>query len=455
MTSHREAPRISKDPAADNTDTYAFVSPDRPDHVTLIANYIPLEEPAGGPNFHNFDDDVRYRIIVDDNGNADGDVIYEFRFRTETVNKNSFLYNTGPITFNGSEYENLNVRQKYTVKRITQREGEEDEDVLAEGLRVAPANIGPRSTANYPSLAAAAIHDLPNGGKVFAGPRAEGFVVDLGSVFDLLGLRPLNPAHLIPLPAAEGVNATSGYNVHTIAIQVPITELTRNGEKPSDVEDSHAILGVWATASRRRAAVIGEDGGVTLAGSFRQVSRLGNPLVNEVLIPLGRKDEWNATRPKDDSRFVQYFRDPEPARLIPVLYPGVSVPPAPRGDVEAILLTGFSLLPLGLPFTNFTGETRADMLRLNVAVAPSQSPNPLGILGGDLAGFPNGRRVFDHVTEVEVRALAGATPFTPAFNVFPNNALGDGADEKVVDFLPSFPYLAHPHQGYSHEHDHS
>jgi hypothetical protein len=455
MTSHREAPRISKDPAADNTDTYAFVSPDRPDYVTLIANYIPLEEPAGGPNFHNFDDDVRYRIIVDDNGNADGDVIYEFRFRTETVNKNSFLYNTGPITFNGSDYENLNVRQTYSVKRIVDRGDEEVEQVLASGLRVAPANIGPRSTPNYGSLAAAAIHDLPNGGKVFAGPRAEGFAVDLGSAFDLLGLRPLNGAHLIPLDPAEGVNATSGFNVHTLAIQVPITELTRDGVAPGSVEDEHATVGVWANASRRRASVISEDGSVITAGGFRQVSRLGNPLVNEVLIPLGRKDEWNATKASHDSRFVQYFRDPEPARLIPILYPSLSVPPAPRTDIEAIFLTGFSLLPLGLPFTNFTGETRADMLRLNLAVPPSVSPNPLGILGGDLAGFPNGRRVFDRVVEVELRALAGATPFTPAFNIFPNNALGDGADEQVGDFLPSFPYLAHPHQGYSHEHDHS
>lgn len=459
MTSHREAPRISKDPAADNTDVYAFRSPDRPDTVTLIANYIPLEEPAGGPNFHSFDDEVLYQIKIDDNGNADGDTKYRFRFRTKIADRNTFLYNTGPISFNGEEYENLNVSQTYSVVRVRNRGGETEETVLAEGLRTPPVNIGPVSTPRYATdLVPPAIHevDLPEGGeaRVFAGQRKEGFAVDLGSVFDLLVLRPFAPAHFARLPAGAGVNATSGYNVHTIAVQVPITEVTRNSTMPSNVEDPNAIIGVWATASRRRAGVIEEDGKVTLAGAFRQISRLGNPLVNEVFIPLPRKDEWNATKPKADAKFAQYFLNAEPARRINQLY-GVPVPPMPRTDLEAIFLTGFSLLPLELPFTNFTGNTRADMLRLNLAVPPSGSPNILGILGGDLAGFPNGRRVFDDVGDIELRAAAGATPFTPAFNVSPNKDLTDGVHEDPADFLAQFPYLATPHQGFSHEHDHS
>src|SRR6476661_2538818 len=231
MSSHREAPEISKDPVADSTDLYAFVSPDRPDSVTIIANYIPLEEPAGGPNFYEFGDDVIYQIKIDNDGDGRVDIAYEFTFTTTVANPNTFLYNLGPIAT--LDDPNWNRKQTYKVVRRDVRKGNK-QVVLASGLACPPCNVGPRSTPNYADLAKAAIHDLPGDRKVFAGQRAEGFYVDLGSIFDLGALRPVQNLHLIPLPAALGVNATKQVNVHTIALQVPMTDLTRDGSAPSD-----------------------------------------------------------------------------------------------------------------------------------------------------------------------------------------------------------------------------
>ena len=199
-SSHREAPLISADPLADNTDVYAFVSPDAPDTVTLIANWIPLEAPAGGPNFYKFGDDVLYQLNIDNDGDAKDDIVYEFRFKTHIQNRKTFLYNTGPIS--SLDDPNFNIRQTYSVTRID-RHGRA---VLGTGLATPPVNVGVRSTPTYETLADAAIHTLSDGSKVFAGQRDDPFFVDLGSVFDLLGLRPFNPAHLVPLPPAPGVD---------------------------------------------------------------------------------------------------------------------------------------------------------------------------------------------------------------------------------------------------------
>ena len=240
-SSHREAPLISEDPVADNTDVYAFVSPDRPDTVTILANYIPLEEPAGGPNFNGFGDNVLYEIKIDNTGDGDEDISYQFRFRTETRNPNTFLYNTGPIdTLSDTDW---NRPQFYSVTRVEGRRGGgivgvAAGDVLAQNLPTPPVNIGPRSTPNYGSLMGAAVHDLPGGGKVFAGQIDDPFFVDLGSVFDLAGLRPFNPAHAIPLPAENGVDGVGGYNTHTIALQVPIAQLTKDRAVPTGPERS-------------------------------------------------------------------------------------------------------------------------------------------------------------------------------------------------------------------------
>lgn len=327
--------------------------------------------------------------------------------------------------------------------------------MLATDLPTPPCNIGVRSTPDYPALAAQAVHDLGDGRLVFAGQRAEGFYVDTGAIFDLLALRPFQNLHLISRAATDGINAFSKLNVHSIALQLPITDLTRDGVVPSGVDDPAAVIGVWTTASRQPA--VGSDdpasGGHGAHGSFVQVSRLANPLVNEVVIPMGRKDAWNAGRPAGDSDYLKYVQRPEVASLLPALYPGVFPNLAgydkDRADLVAILLTG---IPTGVipGFQNSTGPTPADLMRLNVAVPPSPTPDNLGILGGDLAGFPNGRRVADDVTTIELKALAGATialvdpDFTP-------DAAASAVTQGVapVDYLAQFPYLGHPHDGFS------
>jgi len=450
MSSHREAPEISKDPVADNTDVYAFVSPDRPDTVTIITNYIPLEGPAGGPNFFEFGDDVLYSIYIDNDGDAKPDVIYRFRFESRLRNGNTFLYNTGPI---GSLRDpNWNRRQFYSVTRTTAKGTHQ----IGTALASPPCNIAPRSTPEYPALAQAAVHHLASGETVFAGQRNDGFFVDLGAIFDLGDLRPFQNLHLLPSPAAKSVDTLSTLNVHTIAIQVPISHLTRDGSRPTDPSRAKAVLGIWGAASRRRVKVTDTANDAHgESGPWVQVSRLGNPLFNEVIVPLGKKDRWNGTPPAGDWAFAQYVKHPELAKLLPVLYPGVfpnlAGLKAERADLVAILLTG---LPAGIVpgFQNFTGKTLADMLRLNVAIPPAKRPSPLGILGGDLAGFPNGRRVADDVVTIELRAIAGVT--YPLVNPdFKPDAAASVVSENLKPgagrYQSTFPYLGTPHDGFN------
>lgn len=464
MSSHREAPEISKDPVADNTDLYAFVDPKDSSKVTIIANYIPLEEPAGGPNFFQFGDDVLYEIKIDNDGDARADVTYQFRFKTRITNPETFLYNTGPITSLTSP--SWNLRQTYTVTRVSREEEDDDREfrVLGSDLISPPVRIGPRSTPGYAALANAAIHSLPGGGRVFAGQRDEGFFVDLGSIFDLGALRPFQNLHLIPLPATGGKDGTKGYNVHTIAIQVPKTDLTRDGSMPTNVVDAKSVIGVWATASRQRGKVRDDDGDATSAGGWTQVSRLGNPLINEVIIPIGKKDRWNAREPHNDSDFLVYYKDPELQRLLPVLYPrvfanlaklvGTPAADRPRDNLVAVLATG---IPGGVipGFQNFTGSRIADMLRLNLAIPPAASPNSIGLLAGDAAGFPNGRRVADNVVAIELRAVAGVTlPLVrPTYTADGAAALLTDGTSNAEGYLSTFPYLAHPNEGFEHSHD--
>jgi hypothetical protein len=456
MSSHREAPAISQDPVADSADLYAFVSPDKPSTVTLIANYVPLQLPPAGPNFYEFGDDVLYEINVDNDGDGLADITYQFQFTTEVTNPDTFLYNTGQITSLTSS--SWNRRQFYTVTRIDST----GTHVLGKNLRCPPCNVGRRSIPDYAPLGAAASHILPDGETVFAGQRAEGFYVDLGSIFDLGALRPFQELHLIPLPAAPGVNAPAILNIHSIALQIPITALTSDGKVPSGVTDKTATIGVWTTASRQKASVSGPDG--TAAGPWTQVSRLGNPLVNEVIIPMADKDTWNSVAPSDDSKFVGDFEHPELAGLLPVLYPGVfpnlAKLTAARADLVAILLTG---IPSGIVagFQNYTGPVQADMLRLNMAVPPASNPSLLGLIGGDPAGFPNGRRVFDDVVTIELRAVAGVTYPLVDKSYTPDGAAGAIYDienpahftpaqltEIGANYLTTFPYLSHPHDGF-------
>jgi hypothetical protein len=455
VSSHREAPEISKDPVADNTDVYAFVSPDKPDTVTIITNYIPLQNPPGGPNFFEFGDDVLYSIYIDNDGDARPDIVYQFQFSSELRNPETFLYNSGPIA--SLDDPNWNKRQFYDVTRIQGRSWPRS---LGRHLASPPCNIGPRSTPDYASLAAAAVHVLPTGETVFAGQRNDGFFVDLGAIFDLGDLRPFQHLHLIPSADAVSVDPLAKLNVHTIALQIPIASLTCDGKVPSDVTSKKSVLGIWGAASRRSAQLlhgyhIGGDSGRRGAGPWRQVSRLANPLFNEVVVPLGKKDVWNSTDPGNDAAFAQYVKQPELARLLPVLYPNVfpnlAALKADRADLVAILLTG---IPNGIVpgFQNYTGSALADMLRLNVAIPPAGSPSPLGLIGGDIAGYPNGRRVFDDVVTIELRAIAGATyplidaTFTPDAAA---SAITEGLTPAADRYQATFPYLGLPHDGFS------
>ena len=451
MSSHREAPEISKDPVADSSDLYAFVSPDKPGFATIIANYVPLQPPDGGPNFFEFGDDVLYEIHISNRGDAQADITYGFRFHTVVFNKKTFLYNTGQIT---SIFDpHFNRRQYYSVTRTT-RSGHVQQ--LGGNLEVPPCNIGPRSTPNYEHLAAQCVHGLPGNRTVFAGQRADAFHVDLGSVFDLLDLRPFQNLHLIPTPAGTGVNSLTDLNVHSIALRVPLSDLTVDGKTPTDPASLKSVVGIWTTASRQRTHVY-EGPGATAQnlGGWEQVSRLGNPLINEVVIPMGSKDDWNHSAPSHDSDYAASFLHPEVAGLLPVLYPGVfknlAAYTKPRADLVAILGTG---IPSGIipGFQNYTGKVVADMLRLNLAIpaTPFAKASPAGLAGGDPAGFPNGRRVTDDVVTIELRAIAGLLiplvdkSFTPDAAT---SVVDDGSSMTPTQQV--FPYLNMPHDGYS------
>jgi hypothetical protein len=455
MSSHREAPEISKDPVADGTDTYAFVSPTNPDKVVLIANFIPLQKPDGGPNFYEFGDDVLYEIHVANKGTGKADISYQFKFHTRIRNPKTFLYNTGPIA--DIDDETWNRPQFYSVTKVKHGQFKTTRTVIAKNLPCPPVNVGKRSTPNYAALSAQATHPLPGSRTVYAGQRADAFHVDLGSIFDLGALRPFNEAHLISMPNMGGVNAVQSYNVHTIALQVPIKELVRDGSAPTDPMKPKSVIGVWATASRRKGRVYDSAQGKYVgSGPWVQVSRLGNPLFNEVVVPMAEKDAWNASEPAGDSAYAAYVDHPELAGLLPALYPGVfpnlAAYTKKRADLNAILLTG---IPAGVVpgFQNYTGPVESDMLRLNVAIPPTPfaDQKSLGLVAGDAAGFPNGRRVGDDVVTIELRAVAGLTiplvdpSFTPDGAA---SAVADGTTDTNAPELTTFPFLGLPGGGY-------
>jgi len=301
--------------------------------------------------------------------------------------------------------------------------------VLGTDLPTPPVNIGVRSTPNYDALAAAAVRQLPGGVQVFAGQRDDPFFVDL-NVFDLLAVPPAD---------TDNADSLAGYNTHTIALEVPMTMLTSNGARPMSAGDPTAVIGIWSTASRPSVTVRSE-GTEKGRGNYVQVSRLGQPLVNEVVIPRGAKDLFNALEPTGDAAALPFVLDPEVPKLLSALF-GIMSPPAPREDLVTIFLTG-------IPGLNQPPGVRpAEMLRLNVAVTPVFTPHPLGVLAGDIAGFPNGRRLGDDVVDIALRAMAGATPLTPTFNTGINAQLGDGVGGNDKPFLTVFPYVAAPHAG--------
>jgi hypothetical protein len=483
--SHREAPLMTLDPAADITDVYAFVSYDvanlRRDpadrKVTLIMNVVPGQEPGSGPNYYAFDDNVRYQIIVDNDRDGAGldDLVYEVAFETEVTSPGQFIRPVAlaPVSeLEGPGAAALASIQRYRVTELRGCEPDDDglEDCgrtkLFDGrlLPTVPSNIGPRTTPDYAGLAAKGVFEDPDTGiRVFAGQRAETFAIDLGAVFDTLNLRVETPPGAPgrpPLPvqtAAEdsddasnpfGVNNFSGFNVQTIAIEVPIRRLTRNG-RPANA--GNGTIGVWARTLRQRETVrrgepqLGARSKPLLEGRGRwvQVSRMANPLVNELIIRFGRKDFWNATLPEDEAQFVGAYRDLDVAAALE-LVSGVLVPDPPRDDVVQLLL-------------QYAGEPRgvlSDLLRLDLTVPPTPpdrirrlgpfAHDALGNPTPDPAGFPNGRRPDDDVTDIVVRAAGGAN-FIAGF-------VGDGVGVNEQGIAAEFPFLPTPFDGRNRRH---
>jgi hypothetical protein len=428
-SSHREAPLTSIDPTADDTDLYAFTANDAPGALTVVANWIPFEDPAGGPNFYKFDDRAHYYINVDNTGDGAYDIRYQFAFKTTVGNPDSFLYALpGVGSINDSK---LNVKQTYTITRIAYKNGKaRSSKVIARGVPVAPNNVGPRTIPNYDAVAAQAIRSLPGGGKVFAGQRDDPFFVDLGQTFDAINFRP----NVGTGNQGGAKDDLAGYNVHSIVLQVPESDVTRDGKAVSGPAAPNAVVGVWASTERQALQVSSSGKG---KGKWVQVSRLGNPLVNEVVIPIGQKDKFNRTQPKDDAKnYGKFVLKPELAAVMNLLFK-IGAPEDNRDDIVTALLTGVP----GATQINGAKSAAADTLKVNLGVPPSQTENRFGYIAGDNAGFPDGRRLADDVTDIELRVVAG---FLKGNKV----PLGDGVDQNDVPFVTSFPYVAPPHSGY-------
>jgi Domain of unknown function (DUF4331) len=386
-SSHREAPLIAEDPSADNTDLYAFRSPDRPDTVTIVSNWIPGEDPAAGPNYFTFSPSARYNIYVDRNGDARPDLTYRFQFKRKA----------GPL-FLG------NTVQKYTVTR--------NGKFYARGS-TAPNNIGPRATPKYRQLAAKAVVSV-GGARIFAGQRDDPFFGDIGSIFDLLAIRKGTGN------AGGGKDFFAGYAVHSIALQIPVSQLNAKNK----------TIGVWSSTERRNVTIKGK-----VRRGWTQVSRIGNPLVNEVVVPTPFKDLWNRSAPWNDKQFAGPVLKPILAKLMNDLYK-VNAPEDNRDDLVAVFGTGVKGL-------NFTGPTVADLLRLNysIPVTPASKMHRLGVIGGDNGGFPNGRRLGDDVVDAAEQVMAG---FLKGNKV----PLGDGVNGDDRRLLRVFPYVADPQSGF-------
>jgi hypothetical protein len=429
-SSHREAPAISLDPSADNTDVYAFTAKDAQGALTVVANWIPQEDPAGGPNFYKFDDAADYYIQVDNTGDGKADVKYLFEFKTQTRNRNSFLY-AAPGVSSISDPK-LNVVQRYKVTRETYRNGRQTgARVIARNVPVAPNNVGPKTFPNYDAVAAQAIRSLPGGGKVFAGQVDDPFYVDLGATFDGINLRNGTGA------SGGGKDDLAGLNTHAVVLQVPEAAVTRNGQSVSGPSASNAVVGVWSTTERKRLTVRRTRRGARAATHDVQVSRLGNPLINEVIIPLGKKDQFNRTTPdRDAALYGKFALNPEPARLLNALF-NLGVKETDRTDIVNALLVGLpnatKIAPNAVP---------ADTLKVNLGIPPTANENRFGVIGGDNGGFPQGRRLGDDVVDAELRVIGGVLIGKPL-------PLGDGVDGNDKPFRASFPYVASPHDGFN------
>ncbi len=485
---HREAPLTALDHKADITDWFAFVSYDDPSKVTMILNTDPLLEPANGPNYHPFDPEVVYEMKVDNNFDGDEDFKVIFRFQTEIRAPGVFTGFVGaggginaptnspapvpagtPIVppaitaLDGPGAAGLSLRQTYSVT-IQKKVGSVWQNVLTSGSRklfAVPANVGPRTMPDYASLARQGIYDLGGGVKVFAGTVDDPFYIDLGAAFDTLNFRTSAFATGVPAvlsndqDALDSANfapdAVAGYNVNSIAIELPISLLTSDGARHA-ATDAKAVIGTYGTTSRPRMKVqpTTPGGKASLSTNFVQIQRMGNPLINELLIGTGDKDKFSMSEPKNDSQFASYLLDPLLARVINAAYGGaVTIPTPPRLDLLPLVTYAAPICP---GCTAAQAGPVADLLRLNTGIPPTApgSRKRLGVLAGDFGGFPNGRRVSDDVTDIAARVVVGV--LNPAFNIFPNNRIGDGVNSNDVAYQETFPYVAFANSGRNSRH---
>jgi hypothetical protein len=436
-SSHREAPLIAADPYVDNTDVYAFVSPDKPDTVTFVANWFGLQEPNGGPTFYPWATDAHYDINIDADGDAKPDTTYRYEFFTDNKRqKDTFLYANGPVT--SLDDENLLFRQYWRLTKIHKGK----ETLIAKG-QAAPSNSGAASVPDYAPLRKQATVPVGKGGQTYVGQSEDPFFLDL-RVFDLLYGGDLSET---------GQDTLAGFNVNAIALQVPISEVALNYDGKRN-----PVIGVWSDTERRSLKL--SPGAAKPSGDFVQVSRLGNPLVNEVVLPVSLKDAFNGLTPDKDATIpavVKRVTSPEVPKLVQSIY-GIPAPAEPRNDLVEIFLTGIAKnaptldgkpapiqADLNSQVLNKDVNPKkfqpSEMLRLNPAVPPSANPNRLGVLAGDLQGFPNGRRLADDVVDITVQAAEGAAQSGKLVEAL---AAGDGVDANDKKFKSAFPYIALP-----------
>jgi hypothetical protein len=435
-SSHREAPLIAGDPRADNTDVYAFVSPDKTGTVSLIADWIPFEEPNGGPNYYPFAQNTHYMLHIDNNGDGKADINYIWTFTNHYRDATGeFLYNTGVV--NSVQDKTLNFYQTYTL----QRQDKTGTKTILKSI-VAPSDTGVASMPKYAGLRAEATKKLAGGGMAFAGQADDPFFLDL-RIFDLLYGANLSEA---------GHDTLAGYNVNTLALQIPKSELALNSNATKN-----PVIGVWSTTAERTVTV--NSKGVSKLGPYVQVSRLGNPLVNEAVVPLAYKDAFNAIPPYVDhtvAPVVAKVLHPIVPALIQSIY-GIPAPAGNRDDLAEIFLTGIAkkaptldgtVAPIQADLNSqiLNGDVNpanfvpSEELRLNMAVPVTAKPNRLGVIGGDLQGFPNGRRLGDDVVDIALQALEGAA----VTGIVKPLAAGDGVNKNDHAFGKTFPYVALP-----------
>jgi hypothetical protein len=423
--SHREAPLISMDPEADITDFFMFRSyePGKSDKVDLIMDVIPGEEPSSGPNYWNFDPNVDYIINVDNNRDGREDLAFRFRFKTEIrgTAKAAGLFlpyvALPPITkLDGPGSEGLGLRQTYSVEMI--QGGGVKTTKLADGLIAVPSNVGPRTMPDYDALAAQGVYNLPGGGRVFAGQRDDPFAIDLGAIFDTLNIR------------SPGTDMLSGFNVHSIALELPASMLTKDGK--SAEQTSQPLLGAYGETDRPFVTINRQGPQPSSHLPMVQVQRLANPLVNEAIIGTIDKDRWNATEPEDEAQFLDYYLNPRLALALQLVF-GAPASTTNRTDLRDLLL---KYQP--------SDTQLSELLRLNLAVPPKPlaQQQPLTVLAGDNAGWPNGRRPIDDVTDVAIRVVGG-----------PNYSMaGDNVTFNDKALPTAFPFLASPWDGRNRQH---